>query len=210
MLFQLDPQVMVLLAFALLFALTFHEFSHAAVAYLCGDSTAKMQGRLSVNPLVHLDLFGSLMILFIGFGYAKPVPVNPRNFRVRNADMYVAAAGPLMNLLLAIVGGILIGVSYRSGWSTIGDFPVSELLIWFSLINMNLCLFNLLPIGPLDGSYVWPNFLPPAPRRKYEFWNVQYGTGLLMVLVMIGIVLPNLSPFRWIAEASRSFVSWLV
>ena len=96
-LIQQDPRLGILLIAALMFALTLHEFGHAYVAYLCGDSTARLQGRMSINPFVHLDVFGSLMLLFVGIGYAKPVPVDPRNFRIRNAHLYVAAAGPGMN-----------------------------------------------------------------------------------------------------------------
>ena len=107
MLFSLPPQVLVILIFSLIFALTFHEFGHAYVAHLCGDDTAKNAGRMSLNPFVHLDLFGSLMVLAAGFGYAKPVPVNPNNYRVRNADFYVASAGPLMNLVLGVGAAFL-------------------------------------------------------------------------------------------------------
>ena len=210
MIFQLEPQLMLLLIFSLLFALTFHEFAHAMVAYLCGDGTAKYLGRLTLNPLAHLDLFGSIMLIFAGFGYAKPVPVNPRNFRIRNADLYVSAAGPLSNLILAGLGAWMLGMSLQGGWQTIWNFPLSELLIWFSLINMNLCLFNLLPIGPLDGSSVWPYFLPHATRRKFIEFNERYGTQVLMGLVMVSLALPGISPFRWIGEASRSLVSWMV
>ena len=210
MIFQLEPQLMLLLIFSLLFALTFHEFAHAAIAYLCGDGTAKYLGRLTLNPLAHLDLFGSLMLLFAGFGYAKPVPVNPRNFRIRNADLYISAAGPLSNLILASTGAWILGMSLQGGWQTVWDFPLGELLVWFSLINMNLCLFNLLPIGPLDGSSVWPYFLPHAPRRKFMEFNDRYGTQVLMGLVMVSLALPGFSPFRWIGEASRNLISWMV
>ena len=210
MIFQLEPQLMLLLIFSLLFALTFHEFAHAAIAYLCGDGTAKYLGRLTLNPLAHLDLFGSLMLLFAGFGYAKPVPVNPRNFRIRNADLYVSAAGPLSNLILAGIGAWMLGMSFQGGWQIIGGFPVNKFLWLFSLINMHLCLFNLLPIGPLDGSSVWPHFLPDAPRRKFMEFNDKYGTQVLMGLVMVSLALPGFSPFRWIGEASRGMISWMV
>ena len=210
MIFHLEPQLMLLLIFSLLFALTFHEFAHAAIAYLCGDSTAKYLGRLTLNPLAHLDLFGSLMLLFAGFGYAKPVPVNPRNFRIRNADLYISAAGPLSNLMLAAIGAWFLGMSIQEGWQIIGGFPVNKFLWLFSLINMHLCLFNLLPIGPLDGSSVWPNFLPDAPRRKFMEFNGRYGTQVLMGLVMVSLALPGFSPFRWIGEASRGLISWMV
>ncbi|MGA0404054.1 MAG: M50 family metallopeptidase, partial [bacterium] len=102
------------------------------------------------------------------------------------------------------------GMSLQGGWQTVWDFPLGELLVWFSLINMNLCLFNLLPIGPLDGSSVWPYFLPDAPRRKFMEFNDRYGTQVLMGLVMVSLALPGFSPFRWIGEASRGLISWMV
>ena len=101
-------------------------------------------------------------------------------------------------------------MSLQGGWQTVWDFPLGELLVWFSLINMNLCLFNLLPIGPLDGSSVWPYFLPYASRRKFMEFNDRYGTQVLMGLVMVSLALPGFSPFRWIGEASRSLISWMV
>ena len=108
MLFSLPPQVLIILVFCLIFALTLHEFAHAYVAHLCGDDTAKIAGRMSLNPFVHLDLFGSLMVLIALFGYARPVPVNPNNYRFRNADFYIASAGPLMNLFLGVGATFLL------------------------------------------------------------------------------------------------------
>ena len=210
MLFSLEPQVLVILIFCLIFALTFHEFAHAAVATLFGDPTSKMAGRLSLNPLVHLDIWGSAMLLLAGFGYAKPVPVNSQNFRYQYADTLVAVAGPAMNLLLAILGGILLNLALTGGWLNINGFPLDMLLTWFMFINMNLCLFNLLPFTPLDGSYVWPVFLPQSLRRKYEIWNLQYGIYILMTMLLISFVLPAWSPFRWIASGSRELIRWMI
>ena len=119
MLFSLPPQVLIILIFSLIFALTFHEFGHAYVAHLCGDDTAKQTGRMSLNPFVHLDFFGSVMLLVAGFGYAKPVPVNPNNYRIRNADYYVAFAGPLMNLLLGLGGSLVLSILAKNDFSTI-------------------------------------------------------------------------------------------
>ena len=124
MLLSLPPQVLIILAFCLIFALTFHEFGHAYTAYLCGDNTAKAAGRMSLNPLVHLDLFGSLRVLIVGFGYARPVPVNPNNYRVRNADFYIASAGPLMNLLLGLFGTFLYGILAQNSISILAGVPL--------------------------------------------------------------------------------------
>ena len=157
MLINLPPQLLIILIFSLIFALTFHEFGHAFVAYLCGDSTAKKSGRMTLNPFVHLDIIGSLMLLFVGFGYARPVPVNPNNYRVRNADFFVAAAGPFVNFFLGIVGALSLRIVADINLSHLLNFPIIEFLYLFILINFNLCLFNLIPLGPLD---VLPHFLP--------------------------------------------------
>ena len=210
MLLSLPPQVLIILAFCLIFALTFHEFGHAYIAYLCGDDTAKSAGRMSLNPLVHLDLFGSIMVLIAGFGYARPVPVNPNNYRVRNADFYIASAGPLMNLLLGIIGALLYGILAHSSITTIAGVPLLFLLQLFIIINFNLFLFNLIPLGPLDGNSVFPHFLPTNLRIRYQHWNFRYGSYALAGLVLISIMLPNLSAFSWINSISMSMTNGLL
>ena len=207
---NLPPQLLIVLIFCLMLALTLHEFAHAYVAYLCGDSTAKLQGRLTINPFAHLDLVGSLMLVMIGFGYAKPVPINPANFRRKNADVYVAAAGPGMNFLLAILAGVLW--NGLAGFDLLETpwFPLPQLLFWFILVNLNLCLFNLIPLGPLDGSYVLPHFLPYDLKRRYQFWNLQYGTYVILGLMLFSYALPHLSPFRWISHVSQQILHFMI
>ncbi len=206
MFFNLEPQLLVILAFCLMFALSFHEFAHAYAADRLGDPTPRMAGRLSVNPFVHLDLFGSLMVLVAGFGYAKPVPVNPRNFQVRQGDAIVAAAGPLMNLLLGFLGALMIHVNDSTGWLYMKAFPLAQLLTLFILINFNLCLFNMIPLGPLDGSYVLKDLLNRGWSRKYEDWNRSYGSQVLFGLVLVSIAVPSFSIFSWIPGIGR----WLL
>ena len=210
MLVSLPPQVLIILAFCLIFALTFHEFGHAYTAHLCGDDTAKAAGRMSLNPLVHLDLFGSLMVLIVGFGYARPVPVNPNNYRVRNADFYIASAGPLMNLLLGIIGAFLYGILAQNSLTILAGVPLLFLLKLFIIINFNLFLFNLIPIGPLDGNSVFPHFLPPNLRIRYQHWNFRYGSYALIGLVLLSILLPNFSAFSWITSISMSMTNGLL
>ena len=210
MLLSLPPQVLIILAFCLIFALTFHEFGHAYIAYLCGDDTAKSAGRMSLNPLVHLDLFGSIMVLIAGFGYARPVPVNPNNYRFRNADLYIASAGPLMNLLLGIIGVLLYGILAHSSITMLAGVPLLFLLKLFIIINFNLFLFNLIPLGPLDGNSVFPHFLPTNLRIRYQHWNFRYGSYALAGLVLISILLPNLSAFSWINSISMSMTNGLL
>ena len=210
MLLSLPPQVLIILAFCLIFALTFHEFGHAYTAHLCGDDTAKAAGRMSLNPLVHLDLFGSLMVLIAGFGYARPVPVNPNNYRVRNADFYIASAGPLMNLLLGIIGAFLYGLLAQNSITILAGVPLLFLLKLFIIINFNLFLFNLIPLGPLDGNSVFPHFLPPNLRIRYQHWNFRYGSYALIGLVLLSILLPNFSAFSWITSISMSMTNGLI
>ena len=210
MLLSLPPQVLIILAFCLIFSLTFHEFGHAYTAHLCGDDTAKTSGRMSLNPLVHLDLFGSLMVLIVGFGYARPVPVNPNNYRVRNADFYIASAGPLMNLLLGIIGAFLYGILAQVSVTILAGVPLLFLLKLFIIINFNLFLFNLIPLGPLDGNSVFPHFLPTNLRTRYQHWNFRYGSYAFVGLVLLSILLPNFSAFSWITSISMSMTNGLL
>ena len=210
MLLSLPPQVLIILAFCLIFALTFHEFGHAYIAHLCGDDTAKSAGRMSLNPLVHLDLFGSIMVLIAGFGYARPVPVNPNKYRVRNADFYIASAGPLMNLMLGIIGALLYGILANSSITMLAGVPLLFLLKLFIIINFNLFLFNLIPLGPLDGNSVLPHFLPTNLRIRYQHWNFRYGSYALAGLVLLSIMLPNFRAFSWINSISMSMTTGLL
>ena len=210
MLLSLTPQVLIVLAFCLIFALTFHEFGHAYTAHLCGDDTAKAAGRMTLNPLVHLDLFGSLMVLIVGFGYARPVPVNPNNYRVRNADFYIASAGPLMNLLLGIIAAFLYGVLAQNSITNLAGVPLLFLLKLFIIINFNLFLFNLIPLGPLDGNSVFPHFLPTNLRLRFQHWNFRYGSYALIGLVLLSILLPGFSAFSWITSISMSMTNGLL
>ena len=210
MLLSLPPQVLIILAFCLIFALTFHEFGHAYTAHLCGDDTAKAAGRMTLNPLVHLDIFGSLMVLIVGFGYARPVPVNPNNYRVRNADFYIASAGPLMNLLLGIIAAFLYGVLAQNSITILAGVPLLFLLKLFIIINFNLFLFNLIPLGPLDGNSVFPHFLPANLRIRFQHWNFRYGSYALIGLVLLSILLPGFSAFSWITSISMSMTNGLI
>ena len=210
MLFTLPPQFLIILVFCLIFALTFHEFGHAYIAHLCGDNTAKLAGRMTLNPIVHLDLFGGLMVLIAGFGYARPVPVNPRNYLIRNADFYVASAGPMMNLMLGLLASILHSILLRNNLVLLAGVPVLELLKLFILINFNLCLFNLIPLGPLDGNFVFSHFLPSGLKRRFQDWNYRRGSQTLIGLVILSMLLPEFSAFSWISSISMSMINGLL
>jgi Zn-dependent protease len=146
---------LVLIAPAFLLAITVHEFSHGYIAYRLGDPTAMNAGRLTFNPIKHLDVFGTLALLFIGFGWAKPVPVDPRNFAdPRRDNVWVALAGPVSNFISALAFGIIFRItSPFLGNSEIGHIVL--MMIFFGVwINLILTIFNLLPIPPLDGFHI--------------------------------------------------------
>ena len=188
LLIQQQYALFVLIAFALVFSLTFHEFGHGKVASLIGDDTAERAGRLTLNPIPHIDPLGLLMVLLIGIGYAKPVPADPRKFNTRWGTLLVAAAGPGMNLLLAFVTINVYALGLRTG---LGFFHTEVAYFFFTylaLINMLLMLFNLLPVGPLDGSYILPYVLPRNVARRYLQINQRYGAYLLLALIALNLL----------------------
>ena len=188
LLVQQQYALFVLIAFALVFSLTFHEFGHGKVASLIGDDTAERAGRLTLNPIPHIDPLGLLMVLLIGIGYAKPVPADPRKFNTPWGTLLVAAAGPGMNLLLAFVTINVYALGLRSG---LGFFQTEVAYFFFTylaLINMLLMLFNLLPVGPLDGSYILPYVLPRNIARRYLEMNQRYGAYLLLALIALNLL----------------------
>jgi len=182
---------------ALVVSLSLHEFAHALAAYQLGDSTAKQAGRLTLNPLAHLDPLGSLMMITIGFGWAKPVPVNPYNLRGNKlrSMAITAAAGPLSNILQAFIFALPIrfglvnfdpGAIYYGYMTTDSFLPSLELtlslLVW---INILLAVFNMIPLGPLDGMKVLMGLLPEDLALRLEPL-ARYGTLLLILLMVWG------------------------
>ncbi|MEZ4868944.1 MAG: site-2 protease family protein [Caldilineaceae bacterium] len=177
-------------------ALPVHEFAHAAMAVRLGDKTPIWQGRYTLNPLVHIDPIGALMIAFSGFGWAKPVQWNPNNVDtdVKTASIMVALAGPVSNLLLAILTLILVRVGLLSGG------VLQSFAIWFGLINVMLFVFNLIPIPPLDGSHIlfalWPN-----PNYQVRAMLTQYGFLLLFAAIFLA---------GWIISIPVNIIWWLL
>ena len=188
MLLRLPMEVLIILLPILIFSLCFHEFSHGYIAYKLGDHTAARNGRLTLNPIAHLDPIGSLMILFVGFVWAKPVPVNPVNFSNPRLDMMkVAFAGPASNLLLAFTGGLMMRLVNIVGLLQSEMFI--QTLYFFIFINISLAVFNMIPVAPLDGSQIFGNMI--SKNNPELAWKLQmYGPKILMGIILIGMVTP--------------------
>lgn len=168
-----DPLQFLEFIIALLVAITIHEASHAGVAYLYGDATAKMQGRLTLNPIAHLDPWGTIFLLLAGFGWGKPVPVNPNNFHNPKLDnLTVALAGPISNLLLATILGLVLRFI---------NLPesINQLFVITIFFNLVLMIFNLIPIPPLDGSKILGLFL------KTETYIYLQQAGMIILFAVI-------------------------
>ena len=173
-------------------ALTVHEFAHAFAASRLGDLTAKYQDRLSLNPLKHIDPFGTvilpLLLIFshspFFFGWAKPVPVNPYNLKGRYGMLWVSLAGPAANFLVAILIAILFRVAPDSFIASFSQQFV-ELFLIIALVNINIGIFNLIPVPPLDGSQILMDLLPPSMNHVKEFLQ-RWGFVLLMGVILLG------------------------
>lgn len=205
MLFFNDPAAIVGILVALVVGLTFHEFSHAFLADQLGDHRPRALGRVSLNPIRHIDPVGAVMLFIVGFGWAKPVPVNPYALRPgRRAMSLVAAGGPVANVIVALVAGIVFRALEAAG---IGGFAL-QAVGFTMLFNFALAIFNLVPIPPLDGYNIVLPFLPPNLAFQVQR-NVQYGVYLLLALIVVSYLVPGANPFGWIFDAAR-FLSRLV
>lgn len=182
-----DPLSLLYTLPAIIIGLTVHEWAHAFAADKLGDPTAKNLGRMTLNPFAHIDLFGFLCLLVVGFGWAKPVPVNPRNFKnYRRDDIIVSLAGIAMNLVVAFFATILFyfGV-YR--WNLGSNEVFYTIFLSIVTINLSLAVFNLLPIYPLDGSHVFESLFMRYIPRFFMFLR-QYGQYILIALLVSGLV----------------------
>jgi Zn-dependent protease len=187
-----DPVAFTLIAIPLLYAIIFHELAHGWVAYRLGDDTAKSLGRLTLNPLKHLDPMGTLMLFIFGFGWAKPVPVNFGRLRNRRMGMiWVSAAGIIANMLLAFMAMFLTRLLAPAPSS----MP-AVLLYYFAQINIILAAFNLIPLPPLDGSKILMGLASPKVQNLL-FRSERYGFIIIIALLYFGVLNPVIDFFRW-------------
>ncbi len=195
-----------IMAPAILIALTLHEYAHGIVAYRLGDPTAKLSGRLSLNPLVHLDLLGTAMLFIVGVGWAKPVPVNPQYFRRPKRDLlWVSLAGPGSNFMLAALFGFGVRFIFHGPGAPVGLLAT---MIWYGMsLNIALAVFNLLPIPPLDGSKILLGLIP----HRYEdriLPLVKFGPTILIAIIVFGFITKK-SVFWMLIEPFVKLFSWL-
>ncbi len=187
-----------------------HEYAHAFVATKLGDKTAKLSGRLTLNPLAHIDIMGALMILLFGFGYAKPVPVNPRNFKdVKKGMALTAVAGPISNLVMAaislLISNLACIVYYKTNGSLVADISLT-FFFYAASINVYLAVFNLLPIPPLDGSRILSLIVP----NKIYYKIMQYERYIVMVVFALIFFRVLTVPLSFLADKVLYGIVWLV
>jgi len=209
-----DPNIVKLYlvsAIPILLALTLHEYAHAFVANRLGDSTAKSLGRLTLNPLAHLDILGTAMLFIVQVGWAKPVPVNPALLKNPHRDMlWISLAGPMMNLGLALLFGIACRIAGVDGFYNYGLDAVGLLkymLAYGLVINIVLAVFNILPIPPLDGSKIIMGIFPQKYDLKLRPY-LHYGPTILIVLIVLGFV-TGISVFQFVLNPFIKFFSYI-
>lgn len=204
----------IIILFALIISLSVHELCHALAAYLLGDNTAKDEGRISLNPMVHLDPMGTVFMAMMAFsgmgiGWAKPVPVNPFNFKkIRSAMVIVSAAGPLSNLIMAFIGYLVIFIlaAINPQAPSASLYLLMDFLRAFGMVNISLFLFNMLPLYPLDGSKILSGILPLHLARKFDMYTIQWGAKPMMILIIWELILPIPGPIGIILGPMYQFV----
>jgi Zn-dependent protease len=200
-----DPVTFTIALVVVLLALSIHEFAHAKFADMAGDPTPRLMGRVTLNPLAHLDPMGTLMILFtmttgFGIGWGKPVMVNPLKMKNMRWDHFMSVlAGPMSNLVQAFIYAVLYKLFAQTD-------PSVELFLFFGIsINLALCFFNLIPLGPLDGHWLVGAFLPIRQRERWYLWNRTVGGGVLLMVILFGQFFPQYSVIRHIIRPVITF-----
>lgn len=228
----MDFQTAVIYVLAILavvfLVLPFHEWAHAFTALKLGDTSVKYRGRLTLNPLAHIDPIGALMLLIFGIGWAKPVPIDPRNFKKPKLYMGITALmGPIANLVAAIVGGLIFAAiaKFTTGFipfeyagslygnSMFGVYVYLFFVKFYIPVNITLAVFNLLPISPLDGSKILFIFLPDHIVRKFYQYEQYISLGLIALLWLGSMNLPIIRyiwwPIDFLSSKLFTFVMWL-
>lgn len=192
-----SPLVALVWVVVILISLTVHEFAHALVAYKKGDRTAEAMGRLTLNPIAHIDPWGFIPLLIFGFGWAKPVPFNPYNLKDPKRDaVHIALAGPFANLILALLSGGLYRAVQATGFGAGSLLEVFLLLL--VIINLFLLFFNIIPVHPLDGSKLVDALLTAPKYQKFRIAIATYGPQILLLLIVLSILSP-FNPFFFIS-----------
>ena len=208
-----DPLFLIPFIPVFLLALTLHEFGHAWTALQFGDATAKLQGRVTLDPLKHLDLMGTIFMFVLHFGWAKPVPVNPANFKPeqrRQAELWVSLAGIIANLLQAVAYAVVWRVLLLVDPNLLANSTfLQRFLLLGVLINLALAIFNLLPIHPLDGAHVMKNLLPLRQAIPFVRFSERYGAMVLMALIVVGMF-SDVSPLSMLIVVPRNWLSGIL
>lgn len=193
-----NPIELVYMIIPLLLSMTLHEWGHAFVAYRCGDPTARNFGRLTLNPLAHIDIFGFLCLLIVGFGWAKPVPIVPRNFKnPRRDEIRVSLAGVTMNLILLLITILILVITIRSGSPLLANEAFMSIMTYMLSYNTVLMVFNLIPLPPLDGSHILELALARRVSLTFILNYKRYGRYILLALLITGAL--NV-PLSWVLE----------
>ena len=179
-----EPMIFVAWLLAIILSLTIHEYAHAFAAEKQGDPTPRLMGRLTLNPLSHIDSFGLLSLLLVGFGWGKPVPINPLNFKNKEkGDIIVSLAGPISNFLMVILFGFILRIFFLYSNFTLNNLMV-QFLFFLVMINVVLGIFNLIPIPPLDGSHILFNVLP-STWNEFKYKLHRNGPFILMMVILM-------------------------
>jgi len=193
----------------LILSLSVHEFAHAWSAWKLGDNTAERQGRLTLNPMAHIDPIGTLLLPLLGlpFGWAKPVPTNPRNYTrkisMRTGSAIVASAGPLSNVVLAVLSAVLLGVMLRIGRG--GTDALVQMFLMLVVMNVSLALFNILPLPPLDGHYLVDALVRGSAARHWETFK-----GYAPIILLVIIAAPQIAHVSILSAPIMAVAQWLL